>query len=49
MPGSGASRWTSIPEFVQTAHFGGRERLFRSIANAHSGDRERSEAMLVSC
>jgi hypothetical protein len=32
----------------QDAHFADRERLFRSIVNAHSGDRERSGATLVS-
>jgi hypothetical protein len=30
------------------AHFADCERLFRSIVNAHSGDRERSGATLVS-
>ena len=33
---------------VLYAHFADRERLFRSIVNAHSGDRERSGATLVS-
>jgi hypothetical protein len=45
--GLGALLATSLV-LAALAHSADREQLFRSIVNAHSGDRERSGATLVS-